>query len=144
MIILKFYDTMIPYQELDSEPIQYGVCRDFDHISRYRGLRQVVHNTTLSEQFVSLETPNPFQSHLRNCVTHVVKSTEENRLDLISYKYLGSASYAWVIAYMNNIEDGYTVREGQKLIIPKSITDLMQNNEFLATVPAMQLNLGSE
>ena len=142
--MVTWYDTLIPYKEIDSEPIQYGVCRDFGHISRYRGLRQVVHNTTPEDQFVALETPNPFVSHLKNCKVHVVRAEEENRLDIIAYKYLGSASYSWVIAYMNKIEDGYTIREGQKLIIPNNVIELMQNNEFLASVPAMQLNLGSE
>lgn len=141
---MRFYNTLTPYKELDAEPIQYGVCRDYDHLSRYRGLRQVVHNVATDEQFVTLETPNAFKSNLKNCRVHTVTLSEENRLDIIADKYLGSASYSWVISYMNDIEDGYTVREGQKLVIPNSITDLMQNNEFLASVPAMQLNLGVE
>lgn len=138
------YDTLIPYKQVDSEPIQYGVCRDYGHISRYRGLRQVVHNTKPADQFVSLESPNSFETHLSKCYVHEVTLAEENRLDLIAHKHLGSASYSWLIAYMNNIEDGYTVREGQKLYIPKSITDVMQNGEMLAPVPPMQLNLGYE
>lgn len=142
--MIKFYDTLIPYKNIDTEPIQYGVCRDFNHLSRYRGLRQVVHNTTPELQFVTLETSNAFKTNMKNCKVHVVKSTEENRLDIIAKDHLGSSSYSWIIAYMNDIEDGYTVREGQKLLIPKSITDIMQTGEFLESVPAMQLNLGSE
>lgn len=141
---MKVYNTLTPYKELDAEPLQYGVCRDFDHLSRYRGLRQVVHNVATSEQFVTLETPNSFRSNLTNCKVHTVTYSEQNRLDVIADKYLGSSSYAWVISYMNHIEDGYTIREGQKLVIPNSITDLMQNNEFLSSIPAMQLNLGVE
>ena len=141
---MKVYNTLTPYKELDVEPLQYGVCRDFDHLSRYRGLRQVVHNVATSEQFVTLETPNSFRSNLTNCKVHTVTYSEQNRLDVIANKYLGSSSYAWVISYMNHIEDGYTVREGQKLVIPNSITDLMQNHEFLSSIPAMQLNLGVE
>lgn len=141
---MKVYDTLTPYKELDVEPLQYGVCRDFDHLSRYRGLRQVVHNVATDEQFVTLETPNSFNSNLTNCKVHTVTYSEQNRLDVIANKYLGSSSYAWVISYMNHIEDGYTIREGQKLVIPNSITDLMQNNEFLSSIPAMQLNLGTE
>lgn len=138
------YDTLIPYKEIPAEPIQYGVCRDYDHISRYRGLRQVVNNTTIEDQFVSLETPNAFTTHMKTFKLHEVTLREENRLDLIAYEQLGSAAYSWVIAYLNQIEDGFTVRQGQKLYIPRSITDLMQNNEFLAAIPVMQLNLGVE
>ena len=75
---------------------------------------------------------------------HEVESVEENRLDLIAYKYLGSASYSWVIAYFNQIEDGFTCRLGQKLMIPKSVTDLMQTGEILQPVTALTLNLARE
>lgn len=142
--MIRFYDTLTPYKELSEEPIQYGTCRDYSHISRYRGLRQVVHNTTLSERFVSLETPNTFYTNISNMQVHEVSHVEENRLDLIAQKYLGSATYSWIIAYVNNIEDGYTVHEGQKLNIPHDITELMQSGELLESIPAMQLNLGYE
>jgi hypothetical protein len=63
---------------------------------------------------------------------------------LIAEKFLGSASYAWVIAYFTQIEDGFTCRLGQQLKIPKSITDLMRSGEILQSVTALTLNLGSE
>ena len=50
----------------------------------------------------------------------------------------------WVIAYFNSIEDGYTVREGQKLVIPESVTALLSNGEILAPITALKLNLGEE
>lgn len=142
--MLTPYNTLTPYKELPSDPIQYGVCRDYSHISRYRSLRQVIHNTEPVDVFVSLETPNPFVTNLNNMRVHEVLYEEENRLDIIAEKYLGSASYSWIIAYVNDIEDGYTVRAGQKLKIPHNITELMQSGELLQSIPAMQLNLGSE
>lgn len=141
--MIRWYDTMIPYTEVSYTGIQYGVCREFNHISRYRTLRQVVHNPYDLDRFVALETPNIFSS---NCEVdfYEVPLSEENRLDLIAYKKLGSAQYGWVIAYFNGIEDGFTVRHGQKIIIPKSITSLFNKGEILAPVNPLQLNLSSE
>lgn len=141
---MNWYDTLLPYKILPEEPIQYGVCKDFEHISRYRNLRQVVHGAKDNKGFVSLETSNPFHTNLSDVVIHEVSNDEENRLDIISQNYLGSAHYSWIIAYMNDIEDGYSIREGMKLKIPKSITALMQNGELLQNISAMQLNLGVE
>ena len=144
MIWLKYYDTLVPYKEVEYGGIQYGVCRDFNHISRYRCLRQIVHNPDdISERFISPETVNPFTSHC-DVDYYEVLANEENRLDIIAYKKLGSASYSWVIAYFNQIEDGFTVREGQRLVIPKSISSLFNSGEMLASISPLQLNLGNE
>lgn len=133
------------YDKLEHKGITYSCCRDFDYISRYRGLRQVIHNPDdLSDRMILLETPNPFISQNSEIIWHEVTNSETNRLDLIAYKYLGSTSYAWVIAYFNDIEDGYSCNTGQKLMIPTSITNLMNNGEILESVTALRLNLGSE
>ena len=139
------YDTLIPYHVIDYNGIQYGTCRDYTHISRYRCLRSVNHETNTSNQFMTLETPNEIHSSTP-VKYYFVRTSEENRLDLIAYKYLGSASYAWVLAYINNIEDGFTVMEGQRIKIPesKSVTALFATGEMLAAVNPLLLNLGSE
>lgn len=139
----QYYDTLKPYYKIPYDGIAYGHCRDFNHISRYQNLRQVTHNAESSDRFVALETSNPFKT---NCevVYYEVPAHEENRLDVIAYKTLGSAQYAWVIAQFNSIEDGFTVREGQKLAIPKSISSLFSKGEILASVSALTLNLGTE
>lgn len=142
--LLKIPNTLIPYEELPSTGIEYSVCRDYDHISRYKGLRQIVHNPTINDdRFIALETTNPFDSSVKVSY-YVVPENEENRLDLISQKFLGSPQYSWVISYFNQIEDGFTVLAGQKLKIPKSITDLFSKGEILQSVPSMQLNLIEE
>ena len=134
-----------PYTTLEHQGIDYTACRDFSYISRYRGLRQVIHNPDdLTDRLVSLESPNAFISNDLDMVWYEVPSSEENRLDVIAYKKLGSAQYAWVIAYFNNITDGFTCHTGQKLKIPRSITALMQSGEILQSVSALKLNLGSE
>lgn len=136
-------NTLTPYEEIEHKGIQYSTCRDYDHISRHACLRQVVHNPVDDDRFIALETTNGFSSK-SDVVYHYVKSQEENRLDLIAYDYLGSASYAWVIALFNNIEDGYSVSEGQRLAIPTNLSSLFSRGEILAPVPALSLNLGSE
>lgn len=138
------YDINHPYQEIPYEGIQYTNCRDFGHISRYKGLRQVVHNPdNTDERYMALETVNPFTTN-SDVDYYEVPSRYENRLDIIAYEELGSASYAWVIAYFNNIEDGFSVHEGQLIKIPKNISSLFNSGEILQTVPALGLNLGSE
>lgn len=138
-----YYDTLIPYKEIEHTGIQYTVCKDFNHISRYKGLRQVIHNPEDSDRFISLETPNSLNSSA-DFTYYDVSATEENRLDLISYKFYGSPHYSWIISYFNGIEDGYTVFEGQRLKILKNFTDLFNKGELLAAIPALQLNLGEE
>ena len=140
----KYYDTLRPYDILEHKGIQYGVCRDYSHICRYRRLRQVTNSPTdAADRFIDLETPNPFETH-SEVTYYVVPPNEENRLDIISYKTLGSAQYAWAIAYFNNIDDGYTAHAGQKLAIPLNITQLFEKGECLASVSPTTLNLGSE
>lgn len=133
-----------PYKILDHAGIEYTVCHDFDHISRYKGLRQVIHSpTALDERFIALETCNPFQTHTEISY-YTVPSYEENRLDVIAYKFLGDSSYSWVLAYFNNIEDGFTVKQGQTLKVPANFTALFNTGEVLQSVSPLALNLGSE
>ena len=136
-------NTLTPYEEIEHKGIQYTTCRDFSHISKHACLRQVVHNPKDIDRFVALENANGFSSTV-DVTYHDVIAVEENRLDLLAYQYLGAAEYAWVLALFNDIEDGYTVHEGQRLAIPKNISSLFSSGEILAPVPATKLNLGTE
>lgn len=140
---MNVIDVLTPYEELEHSGIQYAVCREFNHISRYRCLRQVVRNPNSDDRFISLETPNSFTT---NCdiIYYDVSQSEENRLDLIAAKLLGAASYSWVLAYFNGIEDGFTVRPGQRLVVPKYFSSLFSDGEILTPVTALQLNIGDE
>lgn len=140
---MRIQNTTEPYGTIEREPIQYSVCRDFDHISRYKGLRQVVHEDDTDSRYVALETPNTFDS-TTEVMYYTVPANLENRLDMIARNTLGSSDYAWVIAYFNNISDGFTVEEGRRLAIPTSITSLFSTGEILASIPANKLNLGYE
>lgn len=141
---MRWYNTLIPYKKLEHLGIQYTTCRNFDHISRYRGLRQVVHCPSTDDIFVTLEIPNPFTTNNTDVTYYEVPVVEENRLDIIAYKFLGNSNYSWVIAYLNGIGDGCTVKAGTKLKIPKSITALFNKGELLQSVSPVQLNLGTE
>ena len=92
-----YYDTLIPYCSVKHTGIQYTVCKEYNHISRYRGLRQLVHNPDESVRFIALETPNPIISNAQ-FIYYDVPATEENRLDLIAYKFFGSPQYSWIIS----------------------------------------------
>ena len=140
---MKFPDTWHPYKEVERDPIQYTYCNDYNHISRYKSLRQVIHQGLSDDRFIALETVNtiPESTDVRY---YIVPHKLENRLDLIAEEQLGSATYAWVIAYFNKIQDGYTAIEGTKLAIPVSISSLFENGQILESVTATRLNLGSE
>ena len=84
-------DLAKPYKILEHEGIAYAVCKDFNHISRYRNLRQVYLCPDSTDRYSTLETVNPFVTHTK-IKYHEVTIEEENRLDLIAYKELGSAS----------------------------------------------------
>lgn len=140
---MKFPDTWTVYQEVKRDPIQYTYCNEYRHISRYRGLRQVIHQGLSEDRFIAPETVNsiPEGSDVRY---YIVPYKYENRLDLIAQEQLGSATYAWVIAYFNKIQDGFTVIEGTKLAIPTTISSLFEQGQVLESVTAVRLNLGSE
>ena len=142
--MIQIKDLTQPYKTADYTGIAYSTCVNYDFISRYRNLREIVIGLNSEEKFTLLETVNPLVTNNLEIIYHVVELSEENRLDLIANKYLGSATYSWVIAYFNKIDDGYTVREGQTIIIPKTITALFSNGEILAPITALKLNLGEE
>lgn len=137
------YNTLIPYKEIEYNGLQYSFCRDFDHLSRYKNLRQVIHGPDSSDRCMTLETPNGFVSNVEVDYYEVL-ATEENRLDIIANKTLGSARYSWILAYFNKIPDGFSVKEGQTLIVPKNVSSLFSSGELLASIPVTTLHLGIE
>lgn len=139
-----YYNTLLPYAEIEYTGISYTYPREYNHISRHKGLRQVIHNADESDRFVAPETMNSIKSEVP-VHYYIVPLREENRLDLIAYNQLGSAQYAWVLCYLNGIEDGFTVYEGQRLAIPGSIFDLFNKGELLANeANVFVMQLGEE
>lgn len=140
---MDFQDTMQPYDLVNTDPIQYTYCHEYDHISRYKGLRQVIHQADSTDRYITLETPNEYDAPA-DLTYYTVPANRENRLDVIAKEQLGSASYRWVLAYFNNIEDGFTCRQGTRLAIPRSISELMESGQILAPISVNKLNLGSD
>lgn len=130
-------------EEVERDPIQYTYCVNYDHISRYSNLRQVIHQGKSPERYIALETVNGLgQAGATNKYT--VPKNRENRLDLIAEELLGSATYSWIIAYLNKISDGFTVLEGTELVVPANLTSLFEKGGLLASVSPTKMNLGSE
>lgn len=140
------HDTTKPYKVVDYHGIEYTTCKEFDHISRYKRLRQVIHylSDKGTPRYITLELQNHYDYENLAVEYYQVTVDRENRLDLISYDYFGTTAYRWVIAYINNILDGFTCYEGQLLMIPTSIYDLFKDGSVLSSVPVTSLNLGTE
>lgn len=138
------HDTTKPYQEIDYHGIEYTVCKDFSHISRYKRLRQVIHYLEGTDRFKTLEIQNDYDYENLGIEYYEVTVQTENRLDLISYKFFGTASYNWIISYINGISDGYTVFEGQILLIPTALSDLFSSGNIFSAISPTSLNLGTE
>ena len=138
------HDTTKPYKSVDYKGIEYTVCRDFSHISRYKRLRQVIHYLDGTDRIKTLELQNNYSYKNLSIIYYKVPVDHENRLDLISYEYFGTASYSWILAYVNGISDGYTVFEGQTLMIPTALSDLFASGNVLSAVSPTSLNLGTE
>lgn len=138
------HDTTIPYEFVEYNGIEYTTCKDFDHISRYKRLRQVIHYLSDNNRFLTLETQNVYDYPNLTVEYYSVPLIYENRLDLISYNYYNTPNYSWILSYINEIEDGFTVHEGQVLMIPVNISDLFASNSILSAVSVSALNLGTE
>ncbi len=52
--------------------------------------------------------------------TTIVVLGQNNRLDLIAYKYLGDPSMWWAIAALSNIGWGMQLPPGTRLVVPTS------------------------
>ena len=103
-----------------STDISYAPNTDYPHVSRYAILRKIKNQ---KENVSYLETQNaryPEDSSMDQY--HVVSPGEENRLDIIAYKYYNDASLYWAIALANNIFDTYTIPVGTSLRIPALAT----------------------
>ena len=81
------HDTTCAYKEVDYHGIEYTMCKDYEHISRYRRLRQVIHYLEGTDRFMTLETQNKYSYSGVTYEYYTVTVDRENRLDLISYDY---------------------------------------------------------
>ena len=130
------YNTVTPYKVLPHKRILYNPCHDYDHISRYKGLRQITHITENNDRFMTLEGPNAFTTN-SDVNIYDVPTYMENRIDLIANQHLGAASYGWIISNFNDIEDNFTVielAEEETIVAPDTV-------ELLYPYPVLYLIL---
>lgn len=53
---------------------------------------------------------------------------EQDRLDLLSYKYYGDVRYWWIIAQANNLgKGGFHIPPGTRIRIPKSLDAILSD-----------------
>jgi nucleoid-associated protein YgaU len=57
--------------------------------------------------------------------------THGDRLDKLSFKYMGSEDYWWAIALLNNISSPTSIEVGTKLNVPTDITDVLEKLELM-------------
>ena len=68
----------------------------------------------------------PTQEQLDAISTYSVRVNKFDRLDNLAAKYLGDGTYWWVIAIMNNLEWAFGFEEGQILLIPVNVQDVLR------------------
>lgn len=96
----------LKYTEVDPTEFPYSRYRKLDRITNAEGDYFV-------ETYEELNIPQTNSDKF-----HEVKAGEDNRLDLIAYKYYRNPSLWWVIAEANNIIDPIKVEVGEVLRIP--------------------------
>lgn len=84
-------------------------------ISRYKKLRRIEDTSgdTYIESYESINIP-----HREDDQYYIVTAAEEDRLDLVSYKFYSNPLYWWIIAEASDIIDPEVVPIGTLLRIP--------------------------
>lgn len=55
-----------------------------------------------------------------------IRTSSEDRLDTLAFKYLGDGTYWWVIAMLNNIQWAFDFQPGEILLIPYNVQDVLR------------------
>lgn len=104
---------------LDNVVRKYKDKSSRNNISRYRNMWRVLDDQGdfYQESYDTIEIPKSSSDRL-----HEVGAGEENRLDLISYKYYNTPLLWWVIAEASGIVNPFDVPVGTRLRIPSNQT----------------------
>lgn len=90
--------------------------RDYRSVSRYSQYRRIKDN---DENKIFLESINQDKIEEKDSDKYItVDSTNNNRLDIISYNNYGFSTYWWVLAIANNIIDPFDIPLGTIIRIP--------------------------
>jgi len=87
-------------------------------ISRYRNVSLIS-----GSYYSTFDFP---KADLNKIATFTIVPTSEDRLDTLAAKYLGSGQYWWVIAFLNDIDWGFSFEEGSTLYIPVNLDDVLR------------------
>ena len=108
--------------------IVYSESNEYEKVSRYQILRTITEDG--KDRY--LETYNQkFIPEKDDDIYHLVKVSEENRLDIISNQYYGSPTYWWAIALANKFIDPFIVSPGTMIRIPSMSEIVNTRNEIL-------------
>lgn len=112
-----------------SKKMTFSPNKEYNKVSRYQILRVISEEDGARYLETYNQTVVPEKD---NDIYHIVKVSEEGRLDIISQNYYGTPTYWWAIALANNFIDPFTVNSGTLVRIPR-ITDLVDpENEILS------------
>ena len=99
------------------ETMEYLPSVIYKNASRYKNLRTLkdsengrIHHESPVQQAISISNSDDEYVTITN--------ETENRLDLVAYKYYGSARYWWIIALANYIIDPFDIPVGSVLRVP--------------------------
>lgn len=96
---------------------QYVVPYSIGDTSRYKHIDELllIDGTTIKATLGPVDmSVYPYDG----ITMYTVSESDENRIDIIATKTLGSASLYWIICYMNNIADPLDIPIGKILYIP--------------------------
>lgn len=97
---------------------QYKVSYNVTSMSRYKHIDELL----LANGKLIKSTLGPIDLSVfpfNGTQTYTVTSAEENRIDIIAFKFYGAASLYWILCYFNNIEDPLKIPVGTVLLIPE-------------------------
>jgi hypothetical protein len=90
-------------------------------LSRYRNLNLLENGKYYeTSKFPSAEDLNKFS-------TFQIVANKFDRLDNLAHIHLGNSQYWWIIALFNNLDWAYGIEEGQILIIPTNLDEVLKS-----------------
>jgi nucleoid-associated protein YgaU len=89
-------------------------------LSRYRNLN------TLEDKKYYESADFPAQEDLEKLATVQIVISQFDRLDNLAHIHLGDGAYWWVIAMLNGLDWPFKFDEGQILLIPTDIKEVLK------------------
>lgn len=68
----------------------------------------------------------PTQAQLDKIDTYSIVLNKFDRLDNLAAKYFGDGTLWWILAVMNNLQWAWGFEEGQTLLVPTNVQDVLK------------------